>query len=173
MEKGIKLETERLILIPLTYDQVQKYLRNDLSLEMELGVETQPREISPALKEALEETFLPMLADPAKNYLYCTLWTIVLKSENRMVGDLCITGEPKDGEIEIGYGTYTAHQGRGYMVEAVGGLVNWALGQQEVKSVYASTEKTNLASRHILLKNRFKLIRENGDLYEFRIEAPI
>lgn len=169
MEKCIEVETERLILLPLSYDQLVKYLRNNQSLEMELGVENQPRDITPELKEALEQTLLPMLADPGKNFLYCTLWTILLKAENRMVGDLCITGEPnEEGQIEIGYGTYVADRGRGYMKEAVGGLVNWALGQPGVQSIFASTEKTNLPSRHILLKNRFKLVGETGDSYEFR-----
>lgn len=174
MGKGIKLETERLILIPLTYDQVRKYLVNDNSLETDLGVEYQPRAISPELKEALEQTLLPMLADPTKNFLFCTLWTILLKAENRMVGDLCITGEPnEEGQIEIGYGTHAADRGRGYMKEAVGGLINWALGQPGVQSIFASTEKTNAPSRQILQKNRFKLVGETGDSYEFRFELPI
>lgn len=174
METGIELETERLKLLPLSYDQLQKYLLNDQSLEKELGVEIQSRDISPELQEAIEKTLLPMLADPAKNFLYCTLWTILLKAENRMVGDLCITGEPnEEGQIEIGYDTYAAYRGRGYMKEAVGGLVKWALGQPEVKFIFASTEKTNLPSQQILLKNSFKLVGETGDSCEFRFEHPV
>ena len=101
------IETPRLILIPLTYDQLLKYIRCDHSLEAELNLQPSSRKISTELKEALEQTILPNVADPNKNYLYSTLWTAVLKEENSMVGDLCIIGEPNAaGEIEIGYGVY-------------------------------------------------------------------
>lgn len=64
------------------------------------------------LKEALEQTILPNVADHTKNYLYSTLWTAISKAENKMIGDLCIVGEPNAaGEIEIGYGTYVEFQG--------------------------------------------------------------
>lgn len=41
-----------------------------------------------------------------------------------MVGDICIVGEPNaSGEIEIGYGTYEEFQQKGFMTEAVGGII--------------------------------------------------
>ena len=53
------IETERLVLKPLTYDQLVKYIRADNSLETELNLNQTSRTISPALKEALEQTILP------------------------------------------------------------------------------------------------------------------
>ena len=50
------IETERLILKPLTYEQLKKYIRLDNSLETELNLDTKLRTISPELKEALEKT---------------------------------------------------------------------------------------------------------------------
>jgi [ribosomal protein S5]-alanine N-acetyltransferase len=115
------VESERIILIPLTYSQLEKYIRNDNSLEEELNLNPTSRTISPELKEALENTILPNVADINKNYLYSTLWTIISKPDNKMVGDICIIGEPNTyGEIEIGYGTYEEFQGKGFMTEAVG-----------------------------------------------------
>ena len=101
------IETERLILKPLTYGQLKKYIRPDNSLETELKLNVTSRTISPELKEALEQTILPNVADTGKNYLFSTLWTVISKEENKMVGDLCFVGEPNtEGEVEIGYGTY-------------------------------------------------------------------
>jgi ribosomal-protein-alanine N-acetyltransferase len=101
------IETDRLVLRPLTYEQLIKYTKCDNSLEEELNLNESSRTISPELKEAFEQTILPNVADKSKNYLYSTLWTAISKAENKMVGDLCIYGEPNtDGEIEIGYGTY-------------------------------------------------------------------
>jgi [ribosomal protein S5]-alanine N-acetyltransferase len=101
------LETKRLILIPLTYEQLLKYIKNDNSLETELNLQPTAMTISQDLKEAFEETILPNVADKSKNYLFTTLWTAISKAENKMVGDLCIYGEPNvKGEIEFGYGTH-------------------------------------------------------------------
>ncbi len=149
----MKIETNRLTIIPLTYDQLVKYIQGDNALEDDLNLNPTSRSISPELKEALEQTILPAVADSNKNYLFSTLWTMILKSENKMVGDLCFVGEPSDnGEIEIGYGSYESFRGKGFMTEAVGGLTAWAKNQTGVKSIIASTDKSNIASSLVLVK---------------------
>jgi len=80
------IETERLILRPLTYDQLIKYIKGDNSLEKELHLNPTSRTISPELKEALENTILPNVADTSKNYLYSTLWTAISKHDKKMTG---------------------------------------------------------------------------------------
>jgi ribosomal-protein-alanine N-acetyltransferase len=161
--------TERLILRPLTYDQLVKYIKTDNSLEEELDLNETLREVSPELKEALELTILPNVANPKKNYLYVTLWTIIWKEKNKMVGDLCFVGEPNGfGEIEIGYGTYDEFRGKGFMTEAVGGMIKWAEAQEEVKSIVAATEKNNIASSTILEKNNFIKVGEIGTILNWR-----
>jgi [ribosomal protein S5]-alanine N-acetyltransferase len=168
------IETERLILKPLTYDQLVKYTACDNSLEKEMNVKPSTRTISPELKEALEETILLNVTDKSKNYLYSTLWTAISKVENRMVGDLCIVGEPNaEGEIEIGYGTYDEFQGMGYMTEMVAGIIRWAKTQRGVISITASTEKTNEASHRVLAKNNFVKIRETDASISWKLELAL
>jgi ribosomal-protein-alanine N-acetyltransferase len=163
--------TERLILKPLTYEQLVKYIKCDNSLEAELNLKETSRTISQDLKEAFEQTILPSVADKSKNYLYSTLWTGILKSDNIMIGDLCIIGEPNEqGEIEIGYGTYEEFQGKGFMTEIVGGIIEWAKKQLLVKSIIASTEKTNTASFKVLEKNHFIKIGETETLLNWKLE---
>jgi len=165
------IETERLILRPLTYDQLVKYTKCDNSLEEELNLNETSRTISPELKEAFEQTILPNVADKNKDYLYSTLWTAVSKDANKMVGDLCIVGEPNaDGEIEIGYGTYEEFQGKGFMTEIVGGIIEWTKMQSIVKSIAASTDKTNTASFKVLQKNNFIKIGETETLFKWKLE---
>ncbi|MBK8705926.1 MAG: GNAT family N-acetyltransferase [Saprospiraceae bacterium] len=165
------IETERLILKPLTYEQLIKYIKCDNSLEMELNLNETSRTISPELKEALELTILPNVADKTKNYLYSTLWTAILKTENKMIGDLCIVGEPNENEeIEIGYGTYDEFQGKGFMTEIVGGIIEWAKTQPLVKSIIASTNKTNIASFRVLQKNHFIKTGETETLFIWTLD---
>lgn len=159
------VETERLSIKPLSYRQMQMYTAADLSLEESLGLELHPRTISAELKDALENAILPALAGSGDQHLYCTLWTIVLKEQRVMVGDLCFKGAPNEaGEVEIGYGTYPDFQGRGIMTEAVGAICRWALRQPGVTTVLAETDKENPASQIILLRNGFTSFRDDGNM---------
>ncbi len=163
------IETKRLLIHPLSYDQLLKYIQNDHSLESELGLNPSSKTISIELKEALEQTLLLNVANPSKNYLFCTLWPLIDKTIHTIVGELCIVDEPNaDGEIEIGYGTYDGFRSRGYMTEAVGGIIQWARTQPSVKHVIASTLKNNIASYTILEKNNFIKSSETNILFHWR-----
>lgn len=165
------LNTPRLILKPLTYKQLLKYIMTDFSLETEFNLTHIPRHIPSELKEALDETIIPQVADTSKNYLFSTLWTIISKQDNAMVGDICITGEPNiSGQIEIGYGTYELFRNQGYMTEAVGAIMQWAKSLEEVKSILAITEKSNIASQAILLKNQFQQFQDTELLIHWTYE---
>lgn len=165
------IATERLILKPLTYEQLIKYIKADNFLEIELNLNETSRTISPELKEAFEQTILPNVADTTKDYLYSTLWNAISKDTNKMVGDICIVGEPNSsGEIEIGYGTYTEFQKKGFMIEAVGGMIKWATFQPNVFSIIASTEKKNIASFIVLLKNNFIKTGETETLFNWKLK---
>ncbi len=165
------ISSQNLILKPLSYSQLIKYIANDNSLEAELKLNPTRKIITPELREALEETILPNMADTGKNHLFSTLWTIILKAESRMVGDVCFVGEPaEDGEVEIGYGTYEDYRGKGYMTEAVACMIEWAKRQDHVKSIFAQTAKDNPASWSILEKNHFEKVDEDGDLLSWRLQ---
>jgi len=165
------IETERLLLKPLTHDQLLKFIKDDHSLEQEFKILPTKKSISPTLQKALKETILPNVCDQDKDYLYNTLWTIISKPDNSMVGDICFVGEPDpNGEIEIGYGTYEEFRGKGYMTEAVGRIVKWAKEQPKVKSIFASTTKENIASYSILEKNNFIHIGEVDDMLSWKIQ---
>lgn len=164
------IETARLIIRPLTYEQLIKYAQCDNSLELELMVHPGSRTISPELKEALELVMLPNVANPANNYLFWTLWTAISKADNKMVGDLGIFGEPnEEGAIEIGYGTYDEFQGKGFMTEVVGGIIGWATTQPTIKAITASTDKNNKASFSVLEKNQFVKVGENENQYNWKL----
>lgn len=164
------IETSRLIIKPLTYNELLKYVANDHSLEVELNLSETMRTISPELKEALEQAILPMVADNENCYQYFTLWTIISKVENRMVGDLCFMGLPNaEGAIEIGYGTYEDFRNKGYMTEAVGRMIEWACQQPDVYTITASTDKINLPSMQVLLKNQFVQTGESEELFHWKL----
>lgn len=158
------IETERLRILPLSLEQLKKYLQSGGALEDELGLTASKRFISPDLAEAFKTSILPNVADADKNYLYYTLWAIISKADNTIVAGLLFTGEPSDdGAVEIGYGTEPPHQNKGYMTEAIGGVVTWIKSQTDVKTLLAQTDKDNLSSHRTLIKNNFEPYRTEED----------
>jgi RimJ/RimL family protein N-acetyltransferase len=55
------------------------------------------------------------------------------------------------------------------MTEAVGGMIEWAKQQPEVKAIIASTDKTNSASYSVLLKNNFTKVEGTDALFNWRL----
>ncbi len=164
------VETKRLLLKPLNYNQLVKYIKADDSLEEELQLNSNGRMVPEILKEKMTLNILPKVADANINYLYATLWTAINKEENQMVCEVCFKGEPNaDGEIEIGYGTQPQFQGKGFMKEAVGGMIEWAKTQPNVKSIFAQTLKDNAASYTILERNNFIKVGETETLFQWRL----
>ena len=151
----MQIDTPRLTIIPLTDNLLQLYIKADGLLEAELGLEPKPRFIPSELAEAFDVDILPLVAC-SDNYLFSTIWTIVLKDENVMIGDLCFKGMPNCiGEIEIGYGTYDQFQGKGYMIEAINAITHWAFKQDGVRAVIAETDAANIPSHRVLEKCGF------------------
>lgn len=96
------------------------------------------------------------------------VWNINLKT-GTSVGGICFKGTPDArGTVGIGYGIDEAYRRKGYASEAVGGIVNWALAQDNVRYITAQTEPGNTISQKVLLKNGF--LRdgngEEGPLYK-------
>jgi [ribosomal protein S5]-alanine N-acetyltransferase len=162
----MQLETERIKILPLSAEQLKKYINCDFSLEDELRLKREPRNIQKELKEVINSQILSPVIDGNKNYLFFTLWTVIDKSKNVMVGDMCFKGEAdENGAVEIGYGIYPAFQNQGYMKESVNCLVDWALSLENVEKVAAETDSNNFASHHILNFCGFKqLISENNKI---------
>ena len=165
------LETERLVIQPLSYDQLLNYTALNNALEDCLGLNLYPRSVPDELKEALEQVILPQVAEPGRNPLYATLWTVIEKEQKLMVADLCFKGAPNaQGEVEIGYGTYPDFQGRGYMTEAIRALTQWAFRQPGVKAILAETDEANVASHKTLSRNCFSVYKQVDKMRWWRLD---
>jgi len=56
------------------------------------------------------------------------------------------------------------------MIEIVGGILDWAKMQPNVKSIIASTDKSNTASFKVLQKNNFKKIGETDTQINWKLK---
>lgn len=165
------VETDRLLIIPLNQEQLELYLEADGKLEKKLQLTECGRTFSPEVKKmVLKDILVKMKAVSGDNFLYFTFWIVVQKATRLIVAELGFKGEPsKQGEIEIGYGTMPFERGKGFMTEAVGGMVAWAKNRSGVLAILAETEETNLASIRIVEKNNFFLIEKKGEMLWWKI----
>ncbi|MDO5559946.1 MAG: GNAT family N-acetyltransferase [Oscillospiraceae bacterium] len=161
----MKLNTERLELIPLTPSQLRLWCSDLTALEQELCCTYEA--------EPMEGIFLEIVKGQADitdndqdNYLWHTFWFLVRKSDRVVVGAADFKDIPDDNcEVEIGYGLGKEHEHKGYMTEAVRTMCDWALSQENVKHVTAETEADGTGSQNILKRCGFSLNRSGETLW--------
>jgi ribosomal-protein-alanine N-acetyltransferase len=165
-----RIETKRLTIFPLSYDEQVDYLACDFSLEKKFGLNLMERTISEPLKEVIEQVILPNLKENLHNAHYISTWIMIDKIQKVIVGSFIFKGGPSaNGEIEIGYGTEPAFFGKGYMTEAVAGVVLWAENNTEINALIAETEKNNIASQKVLINNNFIQSSTNEEMIWWKL----
>ena len=158
------VETSRLIIIPLSYDQLRLYLKGEDRLEKELRLRETVRNVSPEVKDSVEFFVLPSMKKAlSDHYLFFTFWLVIEKTSRTIIAELGFKGAPNDkGDIEIGYGTFFGQRGKGLMTEAVGGMIEWAKQRPDVNCILAEADENNLASIRVLQKNNFEIFDKKG-----------
>lgn len=173
-DSAVKLETSRLSIVPLNYFQLFKYLKNDNSLEIELGLRSHKRRLTNELVNVLKQNVIPTVFSDPDHWLYATLWVIIKTDENIIIGDIGFKGAPGiSGLVEVGYGIYPEFEGEGFMTEAVNAIKKWAFDQPGVKLMFAQTDKNNFASQKILVKNGFFPFNEVENMFWWKVENKV
>jgi len=72
-----------------------------------------------------------------------------------IVGQGGFKGPPRDGVVEIAYGTEPVHRGKGYATETAAALVDYAFNFPDVRVVLAHTLPGSIASQRVLAKCGF------------------
>lgn len=156
------LKTPRLMILPLTLEQVRLHIAGGTLLEEAMGVRPGHRDVTEPLASILRHFTIPFLQNPGRQPIFDTLWIAIDTQLNQFVADTKFKGPPDEEQtVEIGYGTYPAFQRRGYMTEIVGAMTAWALSQPTIRRVVAETALDNLASQSVLLNNHFQPFQQD------------
>ncbi|OHX52516.1 GNAT family acetyltransferase [Planococcus salinarum] len=141
----MKLETERLLIVPCTAEVVTVLTEQNYKN-------------GPQVWGHLEK----LAEDPS--ILYWGPWLALLKSNSTVIGDLGFKGKPDNkGAVEIGYGLLEEYWHKGYATEAVGALMDWAW-QQGVRKIKAETLRGNPASIRVLEKLGMNVAIKSDDM---------
>lgn len=155
------IETERLLIKPLTAEELKKHVEEPEALARELGLTPSQSLIEEETRAAILNDLLPNLLNPANDPLFYTMWLVIGKADKAIIGGICFHGAPDEkGEVEIGYGTDEGYRNRGFMAETIAGMIDWLRGKKTVRKVKAETAMDNLASIKVLEKNGFKVVQQ-------------
>lgn len=168
------LLTPRLRLLPLSPEQLQSCQADPDNLAGSLDLPILPSVFSPVLRQAIAAKLTKMRLFPDLDYTWFTYWLIIRQKENLGIGLVGFKGAPNGrAEVEIGYGLAPEQAGQGFMTEAAGALVNWALAQPECATVTAWTKLDNIASQRVLKKIGLVCDRQQANQYHWRtIDSP-
>lgn len=111
----IKLNTERLSILPLNEYNLKLAINDFNEMEQNLGVTITNKNIGDRERDVFKIRLNSVKNNPM-NYMWHTTWLIILKSENRIIGHIMLKGYPdKNGEVILGYYMQNDYRCKGYM----------------------------------------------------------
>lgn len=143
---GLIVETERLILVPLSEELWLK-----LQAVKDENGEWPSEDVAKIIPDYIEK----LKENP--RVLGWGIWLTLDKNDYSVVGDIGFDGIPNElGEIEIGFGIVPSKRRHGYGFEAAKSMIDFTLNKGYINKITAKCDKWNIASIRILEKAGMK-----------------
>ncbi len=140
------LETERLLLRPLSVDDLSdyyEYVSDDELLQYDFPA-------SKDLADALEALVAYNLAQPLGRY------GLELKTSGKLIGHFSLRLNAEQMSVEVGYVLHRLYHRQGYAMEALAALLAFVQTIPQIETIVATVDHRNIASQHLLSKNNFQ-----------------
>jgi ribosomal-protein-alanine N-acetyltransferase len=166
------INTERLLLIPLSLPQLEISLYSARTLADSLGIPIVSQIFEEPAEHAIKMKVAKMDAVPRNQHPWFTYWLIVIKEKITGAGLVGFKGSPdENGVTEIGYGIDERYQRQGYMTEAVKALIEWAFNHPECLAITATgVLKNNRGSQKVLKKAGFTEVAFHDTSLDYKLE---
>lgn len=159
------IQTERLELVSMSVPFMSALARGDL--------EAASREIGAAvsswlpgqLEHFLEYRLAQLAVDPTiQGWLGRAIVLTEMSGARRVIGSVGFHGPPdEDGRLEVGYSVEPEYRRRGYAIEAVRSILDWAHEQHGIRRFVASVAPDNEPSLRLIGQLGFRRIGEQLD----------
>jgi ribosomal-protein-alanine N-acetyltransferase len=164
------LITKRLIVIPFTIDICRNILNNDYrdlaALNFKKGRSWPDADVLDTL---------PRIINNLKKVDHPTgfeSWMIIKKDTLEVIGDVGFKGfNNEEGNVDLGYGIIKEERRKGYAVEAVSEIIQWAFATTIVKNITANCLTDNIDSIHLLNKFNFSQDRIENEMIYWRLRV--
>lgn len=158
------LTTQRLRLVPITLPMIEGVMNRDkAAAEAALDAELRAQGFDAGAKfpeawpnEELVARAFPFSLEAIRAAPETRLWgdslVIPLDDPSRVIGSVVFKGRPTDGIAEVGYGIEDGSRSLGFATEATLACVEWALQQDGIHAVHATTFPWHHASLGVIRK---------------------
>jgi predicted acetyltransferase len=155
------LESERLILKPLSVNELLKINNNEMDT-METSIESEA--LLESVKSAISKK-IPKIQKVSEDvHEWYTYWIIINKESGRGIGFIGFKGIPDEsGYSEVGYSISPNYRKKRFITEALETLVKWAYEFETSKGIAANVLKINVGSIKVLSNCDFKLVGSNEE----------
>ncbi len=168
-----KLKTLRLGIVPLDSKNLNMCIEDYKEFEHAIGAVDTKIVLSEREKKIYNIRLNDVKNNPDK-YVWYTVWMIILRENNHIIGNIMLKGEPNEnGEVIIGYAIKRIYRCNGYMTEALESMIQWCFQNNRVKSVVADTLKENISSQKVLEKIGMKRYKEDMECYWYKISKGL
>jgi len=159
------LVTERLELRPLDCVAVQALIAGDAAA-MAAHFDTDPTaDVGPPPEMTDVLPFIAETVGERPEEAVWWAWLLIRRDDRRPLGSAGFGGRPtEDGTVYMGWSVYPQVEGFGYATEAARALVDWVLGQNDVRRVQATIPVGHLASIRVAEKSGFHQVGESENL---------
>ena len=167
MGSELRLRTARLELVAGTAALARADLSDRAQFARLLGASVPPAWPPPLNDEASME-WSARLHEANPGAHGWGVWYFLLRDDPSggrvAIGNGGFKGPPAlDGLVEIGYSILEEHHGKGYATEAVGAILAWAFGHEEVRLVVAETLPALSPSIRLLERCGFEFVGPGSD----------
>lgn len=159
------IRTARLELVSMTVPFMEALARDDLEgAATEIGAAV-PAWLPVQLDHFLEYRLAQLAADPSiRGWLGRAIVLEATHGDRRVIGSVGFHGPPDDiGRLEIGYSVAPEYRRRGFAIEAVRAMFDWAWSRHRVTRFLASVAPDNAPSLGLIGKLGFRRIGEQAD----------
>ena len=145
-----ELVTARLRLVPITLEAIEAVLDHDKARAEAIVGATFPPEWP---NEQLVALGFPFSREALRASPGTRLWgdsLVLMRDEPRVVGSVVFHGHPGDGIAEVAYAIVETERRQGLAIEATRACVEWALAQDGIQAVQATTFPWHVASLGVI-----------------------
>jgi RimJ/RimL family protein N-acetyltransferase len=166
------LKTERLELIAATFELADADLYNRMEFSHQLNARVLDSWPPPLNDENSKKHSADFLRRHPSGAGWAAWYLVADRHKRVVIGQGGFKGPPKAGTVEIGYSLLPEFQKKGYALEAVAALLDWAFGHAEVERVVAETLPELTRSIRLLEKSGFANIGAGSEEGVIRFELP-
>ena len=163
----MKLKSSRIDILPLNLEELKVFVKSRADFEKQKGLTITGVRLPEAYCEEITEMVsrIPLNWSTKNNdYLFYTLWVMVERGLNRIIGLFTFNGKPNNNsEVEVFFSIEETYRQHGYATEVMVEILNWGTKSKLFNYVLIEADFRNKAAMASLKKLGFQRVISDVD----------